>query len=137
MAVEIRLCDADRAKFGGPEWLLLDWSVYDDWDIDRLDQLEQAMGGMSINQAKLAMAQMRARGIKAGAWLAGRLSGDAKLSAVAWDAFKILPLQVETRRPGEVSPPVGGSPESKPGESQPTSAPASTESAESDASATS
>lgn len=137
MAVEIRLGNIDRERFGGPEWMLLDWSVYDDWDVDRLDQLEQAMGGMSINQAKLAMAQMRARGIKAGAWLAGRLSGDARIAAVRWEDFKILPLQVETRRPGEANPPADGSPASKHGESQPTTAPASTESAESDASETS
>lgn len=101
MAVELRLGDEDRAKYGGPEWIEFDQDLLDDLDADVLDRLEREMD-MSVFQ--LRYVEMRARtgrALRASVWLARQLSGDPELKKPTYAEFKIKPLHVRAR-------PVGG-----------------------------
>lgn len=43
VAVELRLCDEDREKFGGPEWVRFDEKDLDDLDLEVLNRFESEL----------------------------------------------------------------------------------------------
>lgn len=113
VAVELRLADEDRAKYGGPEWLPLDWKVFDDLTTEELDAFEGPMD-MSIHVAKLALSLSRAKGIKAALWLARQTSGDPALKTPGWGNFVIHPRKFDSRKVADANPPVQESPTTSP-----------------------
>jgi hypothetical protein len=72
--LRVRLCDADRQRFGGPEWVTYDEDYYMDLPASALMALEEEMG-MSIGEAIRGAARQTAAGTKAALWLARRRAG--------------------------------------------------------------
>lgn len=108
MAVKLKLCEADRAEYGGPEWLVFDVTAFDDMTTEQLDEFEQAMNMSIWRLRNVELPQRTARGTKAVCWLARQLSGDKLLIEPGFDEFEIRPLQVDARPAGGgVNPPDG------------------------------
>lgn len=94
------MCDADLAKFGGPEWV--EWNL--DWLTDapsgELEELEAGMPADWVIADVLAYPR-KARSLRAALWLARRHAGVDE----TWDAFN--PHVFQVRRQAE--PPAGHS----------------------------
>lgn len=123
MAVELRLCDADREEYGGPEWLLFDQDLLDDMRTEELTRLERAMNLSFYELRNVDLPLRTARGTKAACWLARQLAGDAELLDPTFADFHIHPLRVEAREPAsDLLPPSDGSPDGATGETTPAEA---------------
>lgn len=92
MADRIRLCDGDRAEFGGPDELVFDEELLLAMRAKALIALEDEMG---LSYQRIKHVEIRsgsAEGIKARAWLARQLSGDKTLRKPSYAEFEIRPL---------------------------------------------
>jgi hypothetical protein len=124
--VRIRLCEADRRRWGGdeelPEELLLDTEALRDVEAGELIEWERetdlplAMFVPSFEAGSLAPAQFRLVAI----WLALRMAGHA----VAWAGFAPRVFRAEFTHEVSAGPPAGPSELSSEGEAQPSSSPA-------------
>ena len=113
MAIEFRLCDEDREKHGGPEWVAFDITGLDDIPLDKLDALErQLMGMWGIGFPRLVAEEMpentlRAR--RACVWLARKIA-DVKTPDLAEFAINARRVMVREVKPtGEGDPPAQAS----------------------------
>lgn len=113
MATEFRLCDEDREKFGGPEWVAFDIAHLDDMPLDEIDVLEKQI----IDRAGVSMVVLIAREFANGTligqtcvlWLARQLAGITEPSLAE---FNIKPRRIKMRavKPsGDVDPPAPAS----------------------------
>lgn len=119
--LRVRLCEADREEYGGPEWLELDRDVLDDTRADELHEIEAEMD-LSFSMLFVEEVALRtARARKAVAWLALRQAGILH----PWNDFQPRVLRSEFRAGGDVppvsspssdGPPGGGSSESSAGD---------------------
>jgi hypothetical protein len=74
-AVEIKLCDEDRKKYGGPEWLPFDFTEYTSMDGDKLIELEAGMGMSFFRLRRVEIPEGTMRATKATVWLARQRAG--------------------------------------------------------------
>lgn len=105
MTTLLRLGDADREKFGGPEWIEFDARALDDIPFDVQHPWEEQMG-ISIPMLLLRFAEMRAIGIKGMIWLGRQLAG---IEAPGFKAFNIQVRQVRVKKAADADPPGRGS----------------------------
>lgn len=103
--LELRLGDADRARYGGPEWLPFDVDQVMDTPADRLEDIEDEIG-RSMEHIIDEMGRETARARRACAWLALAQSG----VNVPWAEFVPATMRIRTRAvpdgDGDVDPPV-------------------------------
>lgn len=85
-----RLCEADRERYPGPEWLQYDTAVVLDLDLDTLEQIEETLGWTLI-ELGAQLARGSARGLRAMIWIARKLAGCDD----AWASFKPKVWQIE------------------------------------------
>lgn len=100
-ALEIKLCDEDRAKYGGDEWLVVDVAEYTSLPDDELIAIEEGMQMSFFRLRRIEAPEGTMRGTKALAWLARQRAG---LTEPAFAKFKIHPGLVLTRVPGDTDP---------------------------------
>jgi hypothetical protein len=115
MRIRFKLSDADREKWGGDEWLMLDTDkVGADLGYDRIAELEREIrkddNTTSIGKIlAIELVNFTALGMRGGLWLARQVNG---LDKPAWSDFKPNPLGarfvIDT---GDDDPPAGGSSE--------------------------
>jgi hypothetical protein len=99
--VEIKLCDEDRKKYGGDEWLPFDLSEYTSMDGDALIALEEGMGMSFFRLRRIEMPEGTLRATKAIAWLARQRAG---LTVPKFNQFNIKLGLVMTRAAGDEDP---------------------------------
>lgn len=112
---ELRLGDADRVRFAGPdhpEWVLLDLGALDDIPFDAIHRWETEIretDRTSIQEIISAeWADATALGIKGAVWLAWKMAG---LETPPWAEFNIRTNAVRGREVGDAVPPPEGSTE--------------------------
>lgn len=99
--VEIKLCDEDRAKYGGDEWLPFDLSEYTSMDGDKLIALEAGMGMSFFRLRRVEMPESTMRAMKAMVWLARQNAG---LSLPMFDELDVKLGLVLCRAAGDDNP---------------------------------
>jgi hypothetical protein len=97
MATKFRLCDEDREKFGGPEWVTLDIKVLDDLPLSVLRPIEEQVKAFCDNKSLLVvLAYELGGGTMLGkavaTWVARQLEGHAE---PALDKFDVKPRKIE------------------------------------------
>lgn len=76
------MCDADRERYGGPEWVSFDVDALQDMPASALHEIEAAMD-MTIAEILVLRDRRSARSLRAQVFIARRLAGvDEK-----WDDF--------------------------------------------------
>lgn len=109
--IKLRLCDADRQKWGGPEWTFYDDETFLNLDYDRLAVLERDMlDADKLTLIKLVLIEWPRRsilGIRGMLWLTRQMAGAHEPK---WNDFKPNVLQADVERvEGDVIPPPDGS----------------------------
>lgn len=111
MATEFRLCDEDRAKFGGPEWVMFDEADLDDVDSVTLADYEARLGIQFHILYAYDEPRNSIRWQAAQIWLARQMAGVD--TPDLWD-FRIKVRKVERRdvatSDGDAVPPDSSSP---------------------------
>lgn len=76
-SIEVRLCDEDRERFGGPEWTSLDMDRLLDSPAHMLARWEREMGGYAIMRALVECGDPYppAKAVQAVTWLARKQHG--------------------------------------------------------------
>lgn len=117
MAVLLRLCDEDREKYGGPEWIRFDETVLDRLPFSKLHELET---GLNITFSWLFNIDKRAGMLRwkvAQVWLARKL---ADIETPDLPEFDVMPMLIETK-PDEPTAAIEGG-DADPPDSSPSSA---------------
>ncbi len=91
-----RLCEADRERYPGPEWLVYDTETTLNCDLDTLEKIEETIGWTMVELGG-QLARGSARGLRAMIWIARKLAGCDD----AWDSFKPKVWSIEEQ---EVDP---------------------------------
>lgn len=127
MATRFRLCDEDREKYGGPEWVTYDAEQFDDMPLDELEKLEAQVIDRTGVSLVVMMARMFSTGTLLGKtvvlWLARQMAGETEPPL---KDFNIKPrkLKMETVKPaGAGDPPASASSPTSSGE-EPSATPA-------------
>lgn len=100
-AIEIKLCDEDRGKYGGPEWMTFDLSEYASMDGDKLIALEAGMNMSFFRLRRIEAPEGTARGTKAMVWLARQRAG---LTEPTFDKLNVKLGLVQNRAAGDDDP---------------------------------
>lgn len=100
-AVEIKLCDEDREKYGGPEWMTFDLAEYTSMDGDKLIALEAGMGMSFFRLRRIEAPEGTMRGTKAMVWLARQRAG---LTEPGFDKLNVKLNLVLQRAAGDDDP---------------------------------
>lgn len=100
-AVEIKLCDEDREKYGGDEWLPFDSAEYASMDGDKLIALEDGMGMSFFRLRRVEIPNMTMRATKAIVWLARQRAG---LTEPTFDKLNVKLNLVSRRAAGDEDP---------------------------------
>lgn len=75
--IEIRMSDADRKRYGGPEWLTLDADRIVDTPASILERWEDEIGSpVELILAQAGLSYPPARAVRAAVWLARKQMGD-------------------------------------------------------------
>lgn len=111
MIYEFNLSEADRERFGGPEWVPMDQDALADLDYDTLVALERPMFQADRLSIAILLAQewpaFTLLGIRGMHWLARQMSG---LDEPGWDEFKPNMVMSTYRvAKGDAVPPPPGS----------------------------
>lgn len=95
----LRMGDADRERYGGPEWVPFDIGALFDAPARELEAYEAATG-VAMFLVLTEFATHGARATRAALWIARRRAG---VTGERWDDFDPRPLQVvrRLRPPGE------------------------------------
>jgi hypothetical protein len=99
--VEIKLCDEDRKKYGGDEWLPFDLSEYTSMDGDKLIALEEGMRMSFFRLRRIEMPEGTLRGTKVMVWLALQRAG---VTGLSFDKFNPHLGLILTRAKGDDDP---------------------------------
>lgn len=94
MAVLLRLCDEDRQKYGGPEWVRFDEKALDRLPFSKLHELEV---GLNITFNWLFNIDKRANMLRwkvAQVWLARKL---ADIETPDLPEFDVMPMLIEVK----------------------------------------
>jgi hypothetical protein len=104
--LQIRLCDEDRAAYGGPEWLVFDPERIRDLPVEELEEMEEAslisIGSMLDIVESTGDIPTTARFRRAAAWIALHCAGEE----MPWGKFTPRILRAQVRR--QAGPPDGG-----------------------------
>lgn len=100
--LELRLCDYDRERWGGPEWLCYDHDAVLDTPADELDRWEQQIG-VSLEVILREVGQDTARANRLVAWIAYQQAG----ITIPWAEFtpRTLRMVVRTVSASDADPP--------------------------------
>jgi len=108
MKLRLRMSDADRAEFGGEEWIPFDSEQLNGLRADELERIEKAMGGRELSAAVATLnGNPTVTGSRALVWLARYLHG----LRTPWADFNIHTYQVDVEivAPEVVDVPLDGS----------------------------
>lgn len=104
--LQLRMSDADRDRYGGPEWLDYDAAVLDDTPCDELAKIE-AQTGVVLYEA--VQEPNAAAALRVWLWLALSRAG----VDVAWPDFTPRTLRLRIRS-GDAGPPASAPPSTPP-----------------------
>lgn len=90
-AVRLRLCDADREKFGGPEWVTFDGDELDDQPNSVLLDFENELNTTIEFLYRVDRPAQTARWMAARVWLARKMAG---VETPSYKDFEIRPRKV-------------------------------------------
>jgi len=110
---QIRLSDADREEYGGPEWLDLDPTAFTARRVSVLSAWERECGVKVIDLVTGELDVRAMETLRVMAWYARKLAG----LDTAWSTFDPHILEAQMRHPelpeaADVDPPAQSSPES-------------------------
>lgn len=110
---QLRMCDADRERYGGPEWVTYADDQVIDLTFDELVAIEDAIG-MSMVQLRGVEARLyTARGCRAILWIARKLAGqdddfaEFKPNVQRLDMIPVFPDPDEPAGGDDADPPDG------------------------------
>lgn len=92
MNSSFRMCQEDRDRFGGPEWVTFDMDALADLRAAELEEIEETTG-FRLVWFYVVDRRVSIRGQRAALWIARRQAGLVD----DWDKFDPLILQVEPR----------------------------------------
>lgn len=126
MKIDLRLCDEDREKFGGPEWVTLDIDRVRDTDARTLIRWEAECNGSIEAALSSIYGEITAGQVIVLMWLARKQGGDltgGQLDDGTPEPYSrllaIRPFRVGMRRtPGDAGPPDQSEPSSPAAESE-------------------
>lgn len=76
-AIELRMCDEDRARYGGPEWIPLDLDRLVDAPASTLERWEEEVGyAIELACAQAGATHPPSRPVRILVWLARKQGGD-------------------------------------------------------------
>lgn len=75
MMLRFRLCEADRERYGGPEWLDFDLGRAVDLETGLLESVEDATGYTILRTLPEALDRGELKAIRAALWLARHIAG--------------------------------------------------------------
>lgn len=103
MKTSLRMCQEDRDRYGGPEWIVFDFDALANLRALELEEIEETTGFRLVG-FYVADLRVSIRGQRTALWIARRQAGLVD----DWDTFDPLILQVESRpaaEDGEVGDP--------------------------------
>jgi hypothetical protein len=100
--LQLRMCDADRERYGGPEWLDYDAAVLDDTPCDELEDIEAQTGVVLFRAVQEPEA---AAALRLWLWLALARAG----VDIAWPDFTPRTMKLRVRS-GDADPPASAPP---------------------------
>lgn len=83
-ALRLRMCAADRKRYGGPEWVDYQYDAILDLPFDEVVTLEETIGFSMARLNGVERPLYTARGLRATLWIARRLAGESD----DWEKFK-------------------------------------------------
>lgn len=93
MKFRFRLCDEDREKYGGPEWVEFDMSRAVELAVELLEQIEEATGYTLLVTLPYALDRGALKAVRAALWLARHIAG---VHEPAFDEFRPNLLKATT-----------------------------------------